>query len=190
MKHVTSIPVAVFASLIALSATAYSQNGGLRFSLKDLGADLKGAFGGQSSTANGINNRGDVTGNFWIKGDQECFFIPANGNPVSFYLKLTTPVLCDARAVDVTGQVAGSGTYNGGLSRAFRRDSKGILHTLNPASPFTQSFGLGINKGIVVGYMNFYFSAKWDVEGSVTNLFPSVFSEAFASTRGPGRGIR
>jgi len=183
MKHITSMLSAALASLILLSSTAQGQNGGLKFSLKDLGARLKDSFSAQSSTANGINNRGDVTGNLWVGQDQECFYWGAKDTKPTVFYFLTrkfVPVFCDARAVDSLGQVAGSGYTFLGTTRAFRRDSKGgTLTALDPVAPLTTSNGLGIYNGTVVGYMGYYFSASWDANGAVTNLFPTIHSQAF-----------
>ena len=171
-----------FVISLVLSSAAIAQTGGLKFSLRDLNTDLKNSFGASQSTANAINNNGQITGNFLFKSDQQCFYFPATGSPQAFYVR-GTPVTCDARGIDAAGSIAGSGWTNLNLYRAFRRNSKGTLSTLQPDTPEHNSYGYGISNGIVVGTMgpNPYQAAKWDLTGAVTNLYPYPYLDYVAT---------
>ena len=181
MKSLIQIET-LLASLL-LCSVAIAQNGGLRFSLRDLNTDLQTNFGASQSTANSINNKGQITGNFLFKSDQQCFYFPATGSPQAFYVRGGTPVICDARGIDATGYIAGSAWTNLNLYRAFRRNSKGTLSTLQPDTAEHNSYGYGIANGIVVGTMgpHPYQAAKWDAAGAVTNLYPYPYFDYVAT---------
>ena len=168
---------------LLLCSVAIAQTGGLRFSLRDLNTDLKNNFGASESTANSINNKGQITGNFLFKSDQQCFYFPATGLPQSFYVRGGAPIICDARGIDATGNIAGSAWTNLNLYRAFRRNSKGTLSTLQPDTAEHNSYGYGISNGIVVGTMgpHPYQAAKWDLTGAVTNIYPYPYADYVAT---------
>jgi len=103
MKHYSGRLVSLLAGAVLLCATAMGQNGGLRFSLRDLGT-----FGGFASRANAINNEGQVVGvAYFSNGDSKCFVWRAGLTPLLFTLNSQT-TKCEATAISPDGMVAGS----------------------------------------------------------------------------------
>src|SRR5258708_4170129 len=129
MKHRTRSSFVLLASLILLSCAALAQT--LKFHLTDLNPTV-----GYRSTANAINNNGQVAGDVWYYfGSQRCFLWGFKGGPVVFYVALRgVPDSCDAAAINQLGEVAGSyrTSLSGNPYHPFRRDAPAVIHGLTP----------------------------------------------------------
>ncbi|MBI3478008.1 MAG: hypothetical protein HY010_19920 [Acidobacteria bacterium] len=182
MKNYSDKLVGFLAGAILMCATALGQNGGLRFTLTDLGV-----FGGTSSEAFAINDSGMVVGSYTVAGGKRCFILQ-NGAVLKFDGG-TTPPKCEALAVDIKGNVAGRmyTPRSASVYRAFRYDNGGPLTVLDPRPGYNASMALGIRGGTVVGgignsfYGNycdwcpFWYSGLeeavyWDSSGVLTTI--------------------
>ena len=183
MKHLTWF--GILATSILFCSTVIAQNGGLKFTLTDLGTI---AVGGYQSEAWAINNNGQVVGDYlWtIKrlSGQGCFSKLPGQAAVPFG---TSP--CSARAVNASGAIAGWMKYGTG-THAFRRDASGTITDLPPVTSGQDSYGYGIDyNGNVVGQESGYGNAQalqWDLGGHATVLYcgnVNVFG-AFATNSG------
>lgn len=182
MKHYSAKLVSFLASAILLCVTAWGQNGGLRFSLTDLGT-----FGGTWSEAWAINDSGTIVGTFGVSGGQRCFSI-RNGSLLTFDGG-SKPPKCEALALDIKGNIAGAvaTAASGSLYRAFRYDNGGKLMVLPVPPGYDYTMGLAIYGGTVVGGVGnstsgaycsncrFWDSGlqtavKWDADGYLTTI--------------------
>jgi uncharacterized membrane protein len=182
MKHHSGKLVSLLASSILLCVTAMGQNGGLRFSLTDLGT-----FGGTWSEAWAINDSGTIVGTFGVSGGQRCFSI-RNGTLLTFDGG-SKPPNCEALALDSKNNIAGAvaTAASGSLYRAFRYDNGGKLVVLPVPAGYDYSMGLAIYGATVVGGIGnstsgwycsscpFWFSGlqtavKWDADGYLTTI--------------------
>jgi hypothetical protein len=169
--------------LIALlTASMSAQNGGLRFTITDLGPTGLGLF----SIAHGINNRGDVVGTVAVPGGgQECFLLPHGGQMIYFAGDTKVPY-CDAVAINSQGVIAGTITYQkspGPL--AFRRAVNGVITTLQ--SPYGSGYdqASAINaKNVVVGVSAIGFPTEWDSSGKVTYVSTTYGNAAGMNDQG------
>jgi uncharacterized membrane protein len=158
-------------SLVVLSCAAVGQNGGLRFTLTDLGTIVANGYWSQ---ARAINNNGQIVGYYlWsIKrlSGQGCFSKLPGQPAVAFGNNW-----CVANAVNASGAVAGS-MQVGTCAHAFLRDVSGNLHDLPPpADNACYSYGQGIDvSGRVVGYGLAENNAQKAVQWG-TNFAPTVF---------------
>ena len=159
------------ASAVLLCSTARAQNGGLRFTLTDLGTRFKASW----SEARAINNRGQVVGSLFRDPDWLCFSWQPGGTPQEFGGG-TQPQRCDAFAVDSDGTIAGMILVpkTGPHPDAFRRDSStGNITILPSQCAGCDSTGLGILKQTVVGF-SAGGAVQWDYTGKITALSPSA----------------
>jgi len=168
-------------SVLLWPSVVSAQNGGLKFTLTDLGT-----FGGFQSEAFAINNKGQIVGDYlWTfkrLSGQGCFSKPAGQVAVVFGSST-----CTARAVNASGAVAGWMSV-GSATHAFRFDSSGNLYDLPPTNSFQYSYGYGIdNSGRVVGKDEVY-GAEWDVGGHATllNCFGGWYEGAVSATNSTG----
>jgi probable HAF family extracellular repeat protein len=103
MKNFSDRMVGILAGAVLLCSGAMGQNGGLRFTLTDLGT----INGGLESRAFAINNKGQVVGTaFFPTGDSKCF-VWQNGSAVVFTFNTKT-TRCEATAISADGTIAGS----------------------------------------------------------------------------------
>ena len=105
MKNYSGKLVGFLAGTILLCATVMGQNGGLRFTLTDLGT-----FGGTWSEAWAINDSGMMVGTFGVQGGKRCFLIQ-NGTLVKFDGGTKIPK-CEALALESKGNIAGVVGYS------------------------------------------------------------------------------
>jgi hypothetical protein len=192
MKNYGGKLVGLLAGAILLCATAMGQNGGLRFTLTDLGT-----FGGAASAAHAINNRGQVVGTFGIPNGRMCFLWQSGATPITFGGD-AKPQFCDARAIGVDGTIAGSirTQKTGSTLGAFRRDPTGTVNLLTPlpgsgAHGTSYSWGFGVYKKTVVGLSKDQ-AVRWDSLGNINTVFlPGVWSQANGlNSRGQVVGVR
>lgn len=159
--------IAICLSLLVPMVMA--QNGGLRFTLTDLGT-----FGGLWSAANAINENGQIVGTYgFIYNDatNEGCFLLNSGGPRLF---TGTGKFCDARAIDSFGTISGGmkTTKYGSRIVAFRRDTNGVLNILSPLSNTVDSWGYGVYQQTVVG-VSASQAVEWRSETNRVALGPS-----------------
>ena len=200
MKHFSSRLVEFLAGTILLCATAFGQNGGLRFSLTDLGT-----FGGTWGEAWAINDQGTVVGTYGFgtgcggygychdnpgetQHGSRCFVWQSGGNLFTFDggTKISR---CKALAIDKKFNVAGWMYTQASPSapRAFNVDAGWKLTIFDPPPGYNISMALAVSGGTVVGgigntsygggcdYCRFWFSGlqtavKWDSAGHLTTI--------------------
>src|SRR5882672_4839327 len=189
MKHYSGRLVSLLAGAVLLCATAMGQNGGLRFSLRDLGT-----FGGFASRANAINNEGQVVGvAYFSNGDSKCFVWRAGLTPLLFTLNSQT-TKCEATAISPDGMVAGSMVPPGSApwTRAFLRSPSGSIRVLEPLKGDEESFAAGVFKDTTVGYSysdtnDISTAAKWDSNGTITIPAGSASGSLATATNSRGQ---
>ena len=116
------------------------------YSITDLGT-----LGGASSTACGVNDRGQVTGSSAIAGGQVHAFIWQNGAMTDLGT-LPGRVFSGARFINNRGQVVGSSSPAGGPPFEATLWENGGATDLGALPGGTRSFAIGINhRGQVVG---------------------------------------
>ena len=171
--------LAVLAGPILMVSTLLAQNnGGLQFTLTDLGT-----LGGSASIGNAINNKGQIVGYIYKGTGTMCFSWQAGSTPVIF-AGGTKPPNCMATAVSVDGRIAGQIvlTKTAGNWAPFRRETNGSVMLLNelPGSSGA-SRAWGIYKSAVVGQSGYPpVAVQWDYYGGVSTLLNTSSSEAFA----------
>ena len=173
MKHFSGRLVGLVAGVVLLCSSALAQNGGLRFTLTDLGS-----FGGNGSRAFAINNKGRVVGTAFFSNPNRamCFSWQAGSTPILFSIDPKS-MGCDARAVGPDGTIAGGAgnPEDPNMSIAFRRDPTGRISLLKPLGGDAESKGFGVLKQTVVGYSydeiaNTTSAVKWESDGTLTQL--------------------
>ncbi len=162
MSHIHIKVLCSLAGAILLCSSAFGQNGGLRFTLTDLGT-----FGGISSEAKAINNRGQVVGTFATPKGPMCFLWQQGVAPITF----NGDTFCDLLAVGPDGTAAGTMqiTKYGSALVAFRRDPSGSIRILTPLPGGGNSWGFGVAKKTVVG-KSAGQAVRWDSYGNVTAI--------------------
>ena len=175
-------------SVLLWPLVASAQNGGLKFTLTDLGT-----FGGYQSEAFAINNKGQIVGDYlWTSkrlSGQGCFSQPAGQAAVVFGSST-----CTARAVNASGAVAGSMSV-GSATHAFRFDTTGNLYDLPPVTSGGDSHGYGIDVfGRVVGDGTvgngaFYNALQWDLGGHATVSSCPAHGDSTAYATNPAGNI-
>jgi len=148
----TTARVLAVASLGAvLSAPAAAQTGPSRYVLTDLGT-----LGGVNSSANDINNLGQVTGTSQnTAGENHAFrTAPNSGITPGDDLGTLGGAFSSGERINDSGQVAGSSSA-GSVTRAFRSSANGLAIALTDLGTFDgtlSSFGTGIDSfGRVTG---------------------------------------
>jgi probable HAF family extracellular repeat protein len=189
MMHLSCRLISSLVGGILLCTSALGQEGGLRFSLRDLGT-----FGGSASRANAINNEGQVVGvAYFSNGDSKCFLWRAGFTPLLFTLNSQT-TKCEATAISPDGVIAGSMVPpdSAPWSRAFLRSPSGSIRVLEPLKGDEESFATGVFKENTVG--NSYSdtndisrAAKWDSNGTIIDLLGSASSSFATATNSRGQ---
>jgi len=180
MKLYSGKLVGVLAWAILLCSSTFGQNGGLRFTLTDLGT-----FGARWSEAWAVNDFGAVVGTYGRNGEKTCF-LWQGGRPQTFDGK-TNPPKCEALAIDNKFNIAGRvGDEKTSAWRGFRWAS-GRLTILPPPPGYDVSMALGVWGPTAVGGVGnssysfycdscpFYFSGlanavQWDANGVLTTI--------------------
>jgi probable HAF family extracellular repeat protein len=171
MKRYSGKLVSLLAGAMLLCATALGQNGGLRFTLTDLGT-----FGGVESRAYAINNKGQIVGTtLFSNGDSQCF-VWKNGSAVLFTYNSQSRK-CEARAISEDGVIGGSlvPSSTNPWSRAFYRTPGGTISIRKPSPGDEESFAYGVIKGRLVGESysdtnDRSLAAMWDSNGVLNQL--------------------
>src|ERR1700733_8148535 len=142
MKRYTLFAVWVVSSFLCVSTVA--QSGGLKYSLKDLGT-----FGGTSSNAVAINDKGEVVG-YYATGIQiSCFYYQNLKSGATSTWKSSYPNgLCAPYSINSSGVFAGTITTSTGYYSAFTgtRNLKGLVSLTYLSSTWGRStYGYSIS---------------------------------------------
>ncbi len=168
--------------VLLCSSISAAQTGGLQYSVTDLGSFLKGSSI-SSSVAYGINENSQVVGTYLDGKDQLCFLYTPGRGAVSFSYSTNTPQWCDARGINIWGDVAG--TTDLGTKNAFLLESNGTFHYYGAALGLG-AFGFAVNdRKNLVGASD-TIAGVWDLNGIWTSLDPSNWGGDAGTGASPG----
>ena len=183
MRRFGCMLLAVLVSPLLLLSTVLAQNnGGLQFTLTDLGT-----FGGGDSIGNAINNNGQIVGFIDVNYGTKCFSWQPGGSSFVFDGGTKQPT-CRATAVSMEGNIAGNMISSKSPYYApFRRDANGRLGVLPPlpGSLAGGGFAWGISKSTVVGESGYPpVAVKWDYYGNPSTLLNTTSRATAINSKG------